>query len=115
MKRGDVVIVDFPFTSGGRKIRPALVVQNDDDNRRLTKTIVAMISGNTKRAHEATHCLVDPASAEGASCGLNGLSVIVCVNLYTIEQSDIRRQIGRLSDELQTRVDNCLKATFDLN
>ena len=54
---GDVVIVDFPFTSGGSKIRPALIVQNDLDNTRLPKTIVAMISGNIKRqsGHEATH------------------------------------------------------------
>jgi mRNA interferase MazF len=114
MNRGDVVIVDFPFTSSGSKLRPALVVQNDNDNRRLTKTIVAMISGNTKRAHEPTHCLVEPATAEGASSGLHGPSVIVCVNLYTIEQSDVRRKIGLLSPELQTKIDNCLKVAFDL-
>ena len=30
MRRGDVVLVDFPFsTGGGAKVRPALVIQND--------------------------------------------------------------------------------------
>jgi mRNA-degrading endonuclease toxin of MazEF toxin-antitoxin module len=30
--RGDVFLVDFPFsTGGGAKVRPALVVQNDRD------------------------------------------------------------------------------------
>lgn len=42
MNRGDVVLVDFPYTSGPHsKVRPAGVVQNDRDNQRLSKTIVA--------------------------------------------------------------------------
>src|SRR5437868_4314684 len=32
-RRGDVVIVDFPFTDGGSKVRPALVVQNDQGSK----------------------------------------------------------------------------------
>jgi len=46
-QRGDVVVVAFPFISGGGgKNRPALVVQCDRDNQRLSNTIVAMITGN---------------------------------------------------------------------
>jgi mRNA interferase MazF len=34
MKRGDVVLVDWPFSGGGSsKIRPALIIQNDRDNQ----------------------------------------------------------------------------------
>jgi len=30
VRRGDVVLVDFPFSAGGgAKVRPALVIQND--------------------------------------------------------------------------------------
>lgn len=48
MKRGDVVICEFPYVDGRRgKNRPALIIQNDQDNQRLTNTIVAMISGNS--------------------------------------------------------------------
>lgn len=51
MRRGDVVLVDFPYTSGlEAKVRPAVVVQNDRDNQRLTKTVVAMVTGNVRRA-----------------------------------------------------------------
>ena len=58
--RGDVVLVDFPFSSGAPgKIRQTLVVQNDADNGRLRDTIVALISGNTKRISEPTQLLVD--------------------------------------------------------
>ena len=41
VRRGDVVLVDYPFTTGGGKVRPALVVQNDRDNGRLMNTIIA--------------------------------------------------------------------------
>src|SRR5690349_5778057 len=45
MKRGDVVLVDFPFASGGgSKVRPALVVQNDRNNALLQDTIVVPIT-----------------------------------------------------------------------
>ena len=82
MNRGDVVIVDFPFTSGtASKLRPALIVQNDREIRRITKTIVSMITGNLRRANEDTHCLVDPGTSDGASSGLNGPSLVSCINL----------------------------------
>src|SRR5262245_2802655 len=116
MNRGDVVIVDFPFTSGGvSKVRPALVVQCDRENRRLSKTIIAMITGNLRRATEATHYLVDPATPDGASSNLSGKSRISCINLYTIEQASIIRSIGRLSPVVMQRVDICLKETLGLS
>jgi len=115
IQRGDVVIVDFPFTSGQQsKVRPALVVQNDRDNQLLTKTIVAMISGNLRRAAEATHCLIDPGTSDGASSGLHGPSVVVCVNLYTLDQSDILRTVGHLSPTLMRNMNDCLKAALDV-
>jgi mRNA interferase MazF len=114
-RRGDVVLVDFPFTSGGgSKVRPALVVQNDLDNRRLLKTILAMISGNLARAAEPTHCLIDPGTPEEVSSGLHGPSVIVCVNLYTVEQADILKTIGHLSAAVLGKVNACLKAALEL-
>lgn len=114
-KRGDIVLVAFPFTDRPvNKVRPALVVQNDEDNRRLRKTIVAMISGNLRRAAESTHLLVDPSTSEGASSGLHGPSVVACVNLYTVEQSSIIRTIGSLSEPAMRRVNGCLKTALDL-
>jgi hypothetical protein len=40
VNRGDVVLVDYPFTTGGAKVSPALVVQNDRDDAWMTNTIV---------------------------------------------------------------------------
>ena len=58
MKRGDVVLLDYPYTDGGgSKVRPVLIVQNDRDNQRLTNTIVALITKNVSRVHEPTQLL----------------------------------------------------------
>src|SRR5205085_7746384 len=42
VQRAVVVLVDFPYPTGtGSKVRPALVIQNDLDTRRLFNTILA--------------------------------------------------------------------------
>ena len=86
VNRGDVVLVDYPFTTGGAKVRPALVVQNDRDNVRMTNTIVAQISGNTARANEATQHLIELAAEPG--CGRARDSALVATNLLMIPIGD---------------------------
>ncbi len=50
VQRGQVVLVDFPFSDRtGSKVRPALVVQDDDWNAALDDTILALISGSRRR------------------------------------------------------------------
>jgi mRNA-degrading endonuclease toxin of MazEF toxin-antitoxin module len=115
MTRGTVVVVEFPYAGGGRgKNRPALIVQNDRDNRRLGNTIVAMISGNTRHANEPTQVLIDPSSSEGAPSGLHGISVVKCCNLFTIRQQDVLRTIGKLPDTMLKRINESLKSALDL-
>lgn len=115
MIRGDVVLVDFPYTSGVQsKVRPAVVVQNDRDNQRLSKTIVAMITGNVRRAGEPTHLLIDPASPSHAGTGLHGKSLVVCVNLFTVEQSSVLWTIGRLDGNTLDQLNVCLRAALAL-
>ena len=115
-RRGDVVIVAFPFSDGGRgKNRPALVVQGDRNNQRLLNTIVAMITGNVRLAStEPTQLLVDPATPEGQASGLSHPSAVKCENLFTVRQQDILRTLGHLPALTMGRVDDCLRATFEL-
>jgi len=118
MKRGDVVIVDWPlFRAAGSltsKPRPALVVQNDKDNTRLTNTILAMITSVTRRALEPTQLLVVITTPDGRRTGLRQDSVINCVNLLTVEQSKVIATIGDLSPSLQQAVNDCLKSALGL-
>lgn len=115
MRRGDVVILDFPFASGvGGKVRPAVIVQNDADNQRIRQTIVAMVTGNLRRVGEPTHVLIDPTNKEGAASGLHGKSLVVCSNLFTVDNSMIKRTIGQLSPELVASLDGSLKVALGL-
>ena len=115
VNRGDVVLVDWPFSAGkGSKLRPALIVQNDRDNRRMANTVIAMITSQTKRALEPTQCFVDPTTPEGQPSGLRTGSVINCVNIFTVEQAKILRTIGSLTTPLLQQVNVCLKTALDL-
>ena len=87
MNRGDVVIVPFPYQDKpGQKVRPAVVVQSDAENRRLADTVLAMITGNVSDAGRPTTVLVDPKTPEGAGSGLSGPSLVKCYNLATVRQ-----------------------------
>ena len=114
VNRGDVVLVDYPFTTGGAKVRPALVVQNDRDNARMTNTIVAQISGNTARVNEATQHLIELATEPGCGCGLARDSALIATNLLTMHQSDILRVLGSLSAAAMAQIDDCLRVALGL-
>jgi mRNA interferase MazF len=113
IQRGDVVMVDFPYTDAARsKVRPAVVVQNNRDNQRLRKTVVAMITGNLRRRGDPSHLFIDPA-AEPAS-GLRYPSLVSCNTLLTAQQADIQQTVGHLSDSLKQKLNDCLKAALEL-
>lgn len=114
-RRGDIVVVSFPFSSGtGAKARPALVVQSDVNNRRLTNVIVAAITTTTHRSGEPTQLLIEVATPAGQQSGLVHDSVVTCENLATIEQRLILRTIGALTPDALARIDGCVKAALGL-
>lgn len=109
--RGDVVMVDFPFGEGrGSKLRPAVVVQCDPDNRRLGTIIVAMITKQTALAgREPRHILTDISTESGKASGLWLQSVVNCSQLATIRSDRAVRRLGRLSDSLMEQVSSSLR------
>jgi mRNA interferase MazF len=116
LNRGDVVLLEYPFSSGaGSKVRPAVVVQNDKDNRGLTNIIVAMITSRTDRAGiEATQLYIDITTSEGSRSGLLHNSAVNCVNLFTVHHQRFRHVIGSLAPQLMTQVDACLRMALAL-
>jgi mRNA interferase MazF len=113
--RGDTVIVHFPFTDQPQwKRRPAVVIQADTYNRLIQKTVVAMVTGNLQRAHDAAHLFIDPNDPDGVSAGLRAPSLVSCNNLITIDQNDIEQTLGHLSNVLRHKLDDCLKAALHL-
>jgi mRNA interferase MazF len=113
INRGEVILAYVPNVgSPGGKVRPALIVQSDHNNARLSETIIAAITSNTSRVHEATQLLIEIATPDGAASGLLHDSAVRCERLHSIPQADVRRVIGRLSDALMGQIDDCLKAAL---
>lgn len=115
LARGDVVLVRFPFTSGtGAKLRPALVVQADSNNRRLTNTILAPLTTTTHRSAEPTQLALEAKSEAGKAAGIRRSSVVSCENLATVEQSLVLRRLGKLPPDAMQKVNQCLKAALGI-
>ena len=112
--RGQIVVVDFAVAGMPKKIRPVLIVQSDLYNRKMTNTIVAMITTNLARATEPTHYLIDIAISEGSRSGLLFTSVVNCNTLTTVRQNEILRVLGSLSPVAMRQIDQCLKAALAL-
>ena len=116
VRRGDIVLLAFPFADGvGGKVRPAVVIQSDTNNVRLNNTIIAMINSTTDRvAQEPTQLLFDVNTQEGKQSGLLHTSAIKCENVITVEQRLIVKTIGTLPQKIMTHVDLCLKRSLGL-
>jgi mRNA interferase MazF len=115
VRRGDVVLVDFPYSAGGgAKVRPALVIQNDRDNLRLVNTIVVQITSITRRSLEPTQLLILLSSPEGQQAGLRQDSVVNCMNIATLHESKILRTLGSLPAAIMQKINSCLKVALEV-
>jgi|SRR5581483_10017056 len=116
VKRGDIVLLDYPFSeAGGSKIRPALVVQTDVRNARLTETIVALVTTNLSHiGHDVTQFLIDIRTPDGRASGLRRDSAVRCGKLYTVHESHVQMKIGSLSMALMAKANDCLRAALEL-
>ena len=116
MQRGDVLLVDYPYSDRtGSKVRPCLVVQNNQNNARLNNTIVVTITTNARRASiEPTPLLIDVATPTGQQSGLLHTSAIQCENILTIDRQFIMHNIGNLPPDAMAEIDECLKASLGI-
>jgi mRNA-degrading endonuclease toxin of MazEF toxin-antitoxin module len=96
-KRGEIVLVPFPFTDlTSVKQRPALVVSSDSLNEIRPDVLVAAISSQLPPQIAGDEMLIP--QAELAQWGLPKPSVIKLTKLFSIHQSLIRKTLGRAPD-----------------
>jgi mRNA interferase MazF len=112
MKRGDVVLVDWPYRDRtGSKLRPAVVVQTDFLNALIDDTILVQIT-RTRHGIPGTEVGLDPAQETAA--GLSHVSFASCANLLTADPALIDQTIGYLSDTAMRQINDCLKRVLEL-
>ena len=99
----------------GSKRRPALVVPADAYNATLDDTILALITGSSRRrVGAATPLAMDITTPAGKQTGLIIPSVVQGENRVTVARPFIQRIRGRFSAALMQPVDRCLQAALAL-
>lgn len=115
MLRGDVVLCQLPMPSTlltQSKLRPAVVVSKNANNRRLDDLIVAPCTSNISRSKEPTQYLIDGVELAGA--GVVVPSAVRCEALMTISKAMILRVVGHLSTSAMAAIDVCLNDALAL-
>ncbi|MDA2936065.1 type II toxin-antitoxin system PemK/MazF family toxin [Patescibacteria group bacterium AH-259-L05] len=109
-KRGEIYLVSLDPTIGSEinKTRPAVILQNDIDNRYSSVTIVAAISSKVERLYP-TEILVK--SGEG---GLDKNSRVLLNQVRTIDKQRLVKKIGTLTRETMSHIDQSLKISLGL-
>ena len=105
MKKGDIVLLPFPFTDlSGVKTRPAIVLaQNDFD------VTVAFV---TSQIHfkEGTDIVIDPSKENG----LKRTSLIRLNKIATIDKDIVLGKLGEIDEDVLIQININLKILFDL-
>jgi mRNA interferase MazF len=106
-----VVVVDFDPTIGAeiQKRRPALVIQNDIDNRHSPVTIVAAITSQLASLPYPTEVVVYP--PEG---GLTKPSAVLLNQIRSVDRKRVVGRLGRLKADTMVRVDRALQISLGL-
>jgi mRNA-degrading endonuclease toxin of MazEF toxin-antitoxin module len=116
-RRGDVVLVGFPFIAADqvqRKRRPAVVVQADRYNRGRDAVILAAITSTQRHRELPSKVFVARATPEGEAAGLRTDSVVDCQTLVTLPTSVVVAQLGRFPPQVMARIDTALADALGL-
>lgn len=114
VSRGDIVLVDYPFSDRtGSKVRPTVVVSADALNRE-DDVIVAAITSVPRTDLRIAEFVIDPMKPDGQGSGLLSASTVACWNLATIDRRFVLRRLGRPSRGGQRALDAALKSAFQL-
>jgi mRNA-degrading endonuclease toxin of MazEF toxin-antitoxin module len=104
-KRGDIVIVAFPFLMTGgqtaKKARPALVISDMTLNRRYDDLILASITSRTPQVLKETEMVIEASTQNSLAKD----STVRLEFLMTIPNELVSRKIGNLTSKQMARID----------
>ncbi|MBI3997685.1 MAG: type II toxin-antitoxin system PemK/MazF family toxin [Armatimonadetes bacterium] len=118
LRRGDVVLIAFPFISQGqveRKRRPAVVVQADRYDQRRAAVIIAAITGTHLHTQLPSKVVVKKDSPAGREANLRLDSVVDCQTLATVPRTEIVSRLGRLPGEVIEQINRGLEDALGLS
>jgi len=111
LPRGDIVLVQFPYTDlTGLKLRPALVVAPQRDADVILAFITSQIGGTDPQ----TDHLIAPTHAEFGRTGLKVASVIRLDKIATLHRTLVYRRLGSIGPSSTAAVGDLLRRVFEL-
>ena len=111
VKRGDIFYADLSPVVGSEQggIRPVLIIQNDIGNKYSPTVIAAAITSHINKAKLPTHIEI-----RASEYGVPKDSVILLEQVRTIDRKRLKEKIGRLDDDLMSKVNEALYISFGL-
>ncbi|MDG2991619.1 type II toxin-antitoxin system PemK/MazF family toxin [Candidatus Synechococcus calcipolaris G9] len=113
LRKGDVVLVPFPFTDLSQtKLRPAVVLCVDSQRQDITLCFIS--SQNLKEA-TLDEVILTPDELEFSQTGLKVASKIRVTRIVTLEYHLLQRRLGGLGQQQLQRLNEALRFAFQLN
>ncbi len=116
-KRGDVVILPFPFvTTNGtiQKARPALVISDHSIRRRFDDLILVGITSQRINDVIETEFLIEENAEYFEQSGLKKSSVVRCEYLMTVPKRLVSRKLGELPENIMKLIDKKINRSLGL-
>src|SRR3989338_5376270 len=105
----EIVLLPYPFNNqGGTKVRPAIIVSNDNFNKRCEDCV--MIPLTTVIKDEPFSILINQDCLESGK--LLKPSRIRIDKIFTIKKSLIMMKIGRVNDEMLAKIKSEISRVF---
>ncbi|MBS3169914.1 type II toxin-antitoxin system PemK/MazF family toxin [Candidatus Woesearchaeota archaeon] len=111
IKRGDIWTVSLDPTIGHeiKKLRPAIIIQNDIGNKYSPMTIIAPITSQHTEKVFPIEVLITKENAE-----IEKTSKVLLNQIRAVDKERLIKRIGRLDEETVEKVNEALKVSLGL-
>ena len=111
MVKGKIVLVSFPFDDfSEEKIRPVLCLTEFIGPHK--HVLIAFITSKVKEEILDTDIVINKDDKGFQNTGLNVSSRIQLHRIITVSSSAIKRELGQIDQEMQTKISAKLKSLF---
>ncbi len=109
MKRGDIVLIRFPFTDlSSTKVRPALVISNENYNTNQYNVVLLLITSNISRISSEDY-LLNTNDPEFKNTGLKQASTFRVGKIHTLNKKLLKWKLGSVGYNTLKEIENRLR------
>ena len=83
-------------------------------NQRLRHAVVAQVTTNLNDKDDPAYLLIEASALEAKGTGLDRDCLVCCTLLSLMSEDRLKEKIGKLSAEMLTKLDGCLKSALGI-